>query len=275
MLSLLRNRLGIPGVIAIIALVFAMFGGAYAATDNSGGAKASAKGKKGPRGKPGKPGKPGPAGPQGPQGPAGANGKDGANGAQGPAGSAGPAGPAGAKGPTGPTGPGGATGLTGPTGTAGATGPTGSPWVPENELPSGAMLTGSWSVGHLTAAQTSEDPFSPIYVPISFPIPLGVELPGSAVHILYKGDPATTECPGSVSDPEAQAGHLCVYTTDQVSPPFHPANEPNGKWLVSAITKATSLKGGETGASKTGAFLNVLALEKGVFAYGVWAVTAP
>jgi len=59
MLSPLRNRFGIPGVISVIALVFAMFGGAYAASNSgdgptaSGKATASAK-----RGKPGKPGKP-------------------------------------------------------------------------------------------------------------------------------------------------------------------------------------------------------------------------
>jgi uncharacterized protein YneF (UPF0154 family) len=31
MLSLFRNRLGVPGLLAVIALVFAMAGGAYAA----------------------------------------------------------------------------------------------------------------------------------------------------------------------------------------------------------------------------------------------------
>jgi hypothetical protein len=51
MFSTLRNRFGIPGVISVIALVFAMLGGAYAANNSSGGGKAtaSAKVKKGPR----------------------------------------------------------------------------------------------------------------------------------------------------------------------------------------------------------------------------------
>ena len=42
MLSPLRNRFGIPGVISVIALVFAMFGGAYAATNSNDGGKATA-----------------------------------------------------------------------------------------------------------------------------------------------------------------------------------------------------------------------------------------
>ena len=46
MFSPLRNRFGIPGAISVIALVFAMFGGAYAASDNSGGGKATASAKK-------------------------------------------------------------------------------------------------------------------------------------------------------------------------------------------------------------------------------------
>ena len=70
MFSTLRNRFGIPGVISVIALVFAMFGGAYAASNSSGGGKAtaSAKAKQGPRGKTGKTGPAGPAGPAGPVG---------------------------------------------------------------------------------------------------------------------------------------------------------------------------------------------------------------
>lgn len=79
MLSPLRSRFGIPGAIAVIALVFAMLGGAYAATD-AGGGKASATAKKlirGPRGPKGG------AGPAGPQGPAGAKGDTGPQGEKG------------------------------------------------------------------------------------------------------------------------------------------------------------------------------------------------
>jgi Collagen triple helix repeat (20 copies) len=87
MLSPLRNRFGIPGVISVIALVFAMLGGAYAATrSDSGKATASAKAKRGPRGPKGPAGPAGPAGPVGPVGPAGAQGAAGADGKEGPQG---------------------------------------------------------------------------------------------------------------------------------------------------------------------------------------------
>src|SRR6188472_2090585 len=94
MFSTLRNRFGIPGVISVIALVFAMFGGAYAASNSSGGGKAtaSAKAKKGPRGPKGATGPAGPAGPAGPtgaKGDAGAPGANGTNGAPGTPGAAG------------------------------------------------------------------------------------------------------------------------------------------------------------------------------------------
>ena len=141
MLSPLRNRFGIPGVISVIALVFAMFGGAYAATNDGGNATSSAK-----RGKPGKPGKPGPAGPQGPAGPTG------------------PAGPAGAKGDKGDKGD---TGAKGDKGEKGAKGDKGDPWTAGGTLPSGETETGTWGFG---VSHTKEAVTAP--VPISFPIPL-------------------------------------------------------------------------------------------------------
>ena len=86
MFSTLRNRFGIPGVISVIALVFAMFGGAYAASNSSGGGKAtaSAKAKKGPKGPKGATGPAGPAGAAGPAGPAGPKGDAGATGTKAP-----------------------------------------------------------------------------------------------------------------------------------------------------------------------------------------------
>ena len=80
----LREPFGKAGLtVAVIALVFAMLGGAYAATNSGGGKATASKAKAGPRGPRGKTG---PAGPAGPQGPAGANGKDGANGSNGSSG---------------------------------------------------------------------------------------------------------------------------------------------------------------------------------------------
>lgn len=142
MASFMRNRLGIPGVIAVVALVFAMAGGAWAAkgviitklSQIKPSVQKQLKGATGPAGQPG------PAGPVGPAGPTGAKG------AAGVAGATGPTGLQGLKGATGGTGP------TGPEGVAGATGPSGpegSPWTVDGTLPSGEAETGAWKFARL------------------------------------------------------------------------------------------------------------------------------
>jgi Collagen triple helix repeat (20 copies) len=69
MLNAIRRNLSLPTAIAVMALVFAMTGGAFAAKDYvEGPAQASKKGKQGKRGPRGPRGKRGPKGPQGPQG---------------------------------------------------------------------------------------------------------------------------------------------------------------------------------------------------------------
>ena len=71
MFSTLSKRFGVPGVIAVAALVFAMIGGAYAANGSGGGKAVTSKARRGPRGPRGPQG---PVGPQGPAGPAGSQG---------------------------------------------------------------------------------------------------------------------------------------------------------------------------------------------------------
>ena len=236
MLSPLRNRFGIPGVISVIALVFAMLGGAYAANNSGGGkATASAKAKKGPRGPKGA------TGPAGPTGPAGANGKDGANGKEGPQGPAGPQGPPGTAGPAGSAGKsvtstpipaeptetlcngyGGAEYLVEDAleGTVVCNGEEGSPWTDGGTLPPGATETGFYYGEGGAHAITTEYKFineaeeeetkkevvhvgsDNLYVPISFPIPLAKNvLEGHVFHGLGTQQEGTeTEftkhCPG-------------------------------------------------------------------------------
>jgi Collagen triple helix repeat (20 copies) len=297
MLSPLRNRFGIPGVIAVIALVFAMLGGAYAA-NNSGGSKAtaSAKGKPGPRGKTGKTGPAGPTGPQGPAGPAGAKGDAGAAGANGKDGSNGTNGANGANGKNaeaipfaGSKGPiGGVTctegglevksasattlvcnGAKGTNGTNGTNGTTGF----TETLPSGETETGSWAFGR-TAAGVTE-----LEVPISFAIPLTAELGGSltgtsAVHYINSAgnevilneefeleEIESTKCLGEAAAPTAVSGNLCVYA----------ASAANATTFSGRIRKASS-PGGEPGADTAGAHLDFLVTE-GAGGNGTWAVT--
>jgi len=236
MLSPLRNRFGIPGVISVVALVFAMLGGAYAAnnaSDNGATASAKKKAKKGPRGPKGATGPAGPAGPAGPQGPAGAKGDNGGNGAAGDKGATGANGAAGqsvttaAEPPFGNCGDEEGVKLTSASGTSyvcngaeGAAGPTGEPWTAGGTLPPNATQTGTWVLG--------DD--SPVVPPgfnvsvIPFPIPLANPLDGS--HATYIGLtdggetplPVPAQCddpthPGapSAQNPEADSGHLCVF----------------------------------------------------------------
>jgi len=245
MFSTLRNRFGIPGVISVIALVFAMFGGAYAASNSSSGGKAttSAKAKKGPRGPKGATGPAGPAGAQGPAGPAGAKGDAGANGSNGGVGATGPAGLPGAKG---------ATGATGATGFAGFT----------ETLPPGKTETGTW------AANVNPVESSVLHrVPISFPIPLPA--PSPEAHFLNAEDTAneagTGGCTGSVAQPTAPPGTLCLYTYEEE------AIRILGRFFV---------YNGELGYQRSGTIFSFeLNGSTGEPAYltaaGSWAVTAP
>jgi hypothetical protein len=249
MFSTLRTRFGIPGVISVIALVFAMFGGAYAASNSSGGGKAtaSAKAKKGPRGPRGATGPAGPAGAQGPAGPAGAKGDAGANGSNG------------AAGPTGPTGAAGAKGATGATGATGFT----------ETLPAGKTETGTWSntqAARGTLFTTTE---------ISFPIPLAVAgAEGTAFGFNQQKTAAeefgTSGCTGTVGEPTAPPGILCVYTAfeefEHASGGFIEARSADGAFEAygtsGAILHGAELEGSENVASR-------------IESWGSWAVTAP
>lgn len=219
MFSTLRNRFGIPGVISVIALVFAMFGGAYAASNSSGGGKATAsaaKGKPGPRGKTGKTGPAGPqgpAGPAGPVGPAGAKGDAGAQGAPGTPGAPGAPGAAG-KSVTGePIAAGGACGenaegvkyTLNAVSTDVCSGESGFTEV----LPPEATEKGAWALD--SKGGEGEN----VLTPISFPIPLSeADAAAIKVHKWIQGNPAEqdSQCLGTVTNPEAEAGTICLYS---------------------------------------------------------------
>lgn len=200
MFSGIRKRMRVtPGtVIATVALVLAMSGGAYAAgkyvITSTKQIKPSVL--KSLQGKAGK---------------AGANGAAGATGPAGPAGTAGTAGTPGAKGETGPKGETGAKGETGTKGEKGEKGLTGETGF-TSTLPKGKTETGLWSVSTAELPAASE-----IYGTISFPIPLATS--GAVVFL----DQAETEaaatnvngCTGTVEHPTAPAGKLCIYTAEE------------------------------------------------------------
>jgi hypothetical protein len=261
MFSTLRTRFGIPGVISVIALVFALFGGAYAASNSGGNGKAtaSAKAKKGPRGPKGATG---PAGPAGAQGPAGAKGDAGANGS---------AGSNGATGLTGPTGAKGATGATGPTGTTGATGLSGF----TKTLPKGETETGTWSTAVSSTTFFAAGDFAT--AAISFPIPLAAEGATGSASAFTKAQTSAEEfgssgCTGTVANPTAPEGKLCIYTSEQEEINTTPEFEATSP----ADTSGIAHKYGRSGAILQVSILKGSAEEPaGVQAWGSWAVTAP
>jgi Collagen triple helix repeat (20 copies) len=246
-------------VIALVALVFAASGGAFAATGGgvrgvAGVAKVKKKapvGKPGPRGPQGPAGAAGPAGAQGPAGAAGARGENGAAGATGPQGSQGPQGPQGEPGPT---------------------GQEGSPWTAGGTLPSGKTETGMWTFGQATVDEEERDEL----VPISFSIPLHGEesvtgapvIGGTSVHFFERGKTAQAGegCgTGSAVKPEAEPGNLCVYTS-----------ESSGLPALEFLDITSAALPRQQGASATGATLTIKVPSEGRGDYivGTWAVTA-
>jgi hypothetical protein len=265
MFSLLRNRFGIPGVISVIALVFAMLGGAYAASSNGGGkATASAKAKKGPRGPKGPAGPAGPAGPQGLPGPAGTPGAKGDKGDKGEKGATGNTGAPGKDGTNG-------TSVTTSAATVGecpnggtkftsaspaskvCNGAPGSPWTAGGTLPSGSTETGAWGATvEMAEGEMRKEA-------ISFNIPLA-----ASPEFIYvkKSESSKPGCPGIVSGlPSASTGKFCVYATDELV----------GNFTVTA----TNPIGATAGPSRVGAQLTTSCApgEECALPIGVWAVT--
>ena len=240
MFSTLRNRFGTPGVIAVIALVFAMAGGAFAAAGGLTGkqkkeVKSIAKSFQGT----------GPAGPVGPVGANGANGKDGTNGEK---------------------------GATGPQGSIGNTGPQGDPWTAGGTLPVEATEAGGWAVGGAEAPESEIAEFPAnlkvIRSAISFTIPLAAEPTVEVKETGFSGAPGGN-CPGSAAEPKAKSGFLCVYTT-QLEHAFSGLTQPFVRKLSSDGSPAAP------DANTVGALVELPTAEEEpslTAGWGTWAVT--
>jgi Collagen triple helix repeat (20 copies) len=279
MFHAIRTRINATTVLAGLALVFAMTGGAYAAKKYliTSTKQISPSVLKSLQGKAGSTGAPGVAGVQGAQGPAGA---------AGPAGSGGSKGEPGPKGEAGPKGEKGATGSAGATGAKGATGATGVSGFTET-LPSGKTETGTWSISDSSSSGDLSTLGS-----VSFSIPLaqeGAEGRGWAftqkeVESQEWGkkeanvgegckvgsvECVDTGCRGSVAQPTAPAGTLCVYTSFEELKHTNASLEPH------------SFEGGFDAFGVSGAVLVGPDLDgtaerpASVEASGTWAVTAP
>jgi Collagen triple helix repeat (20 copies) len=295
MFSTIRRRLTYANVAMTLALVFAMSGGAYAASKYliTSTKQISPKVLKALKGK---------AGPAGTNGTNGVNAKDGAQGPVGAVGAVGQKGDTGGIGATGPAGPKGATGTTGPAGTngtngtngaAGATGPPGPEGVCSTAncvLPKGAIERGTWSVsGHYTQGQL-------VYASISFPIPLEKPFVEPGEHAVYVPGPTFAEfnakeapkgpkvrCEeGTYLEPKAAPGNLCVYQT--LSGKFREElGEAGGPWgelefgpeMVrdsGLIIKNNATAGVSGAVIRSRAEFTAPATEGLVDTYGIWVV---
>jgi hypothetical protein len=296
MLTRIRNRLTYANVTMTLALIFAMTGGAYAAskiliTSTKQIKPSVLKQLQGKAGPVGTQGTAGPTGPQGPAGKDGVNGKDGASGTSGANGesvasaalSAGKEGcseggskfTVGGKTTTACNGEKGEPGPAGPPGTTGFT----------RKLPSGETETGTWS---LFQAETPSG-FHWV-VPISFSIPLKAGISFTNVHVVKNcavlGGTLKTECekevketekfcPGTVEDPKAVSGDLCFFQGNTLLPK---TETEEGQFTAMQTILPGGSSFGETGASPAGTALLVgyegPANER-VLSVGTWAVTAP
>jgi hypothetical protein len=241
MFATIRRRFTYANAAMTLALVFAMTGGAYAASKIviTSTKQISPKVIKQLTGKAGKPGA---------------------------AGVPGATGPAGAAGAVGPAGPSGTAGAEGKTGAAGKDGAQGSPWTAGGTLPSGSTETGVWGI----AAQPGfiAKSVELAYAPISFTIPLKASLSAEKVHIIAPGANGTggKSCPttSSVSTPEAEPGNLCIFEREGAI----------NVGTIATFSPGTGENTEEIGA--TGTLMQVQPETKGeaIGVSGTWAVTA-
>ena len=182
----------------------------------------------------------GPSGPQGAAGPAGASGLRGLTGPLGPQGNSGPKGEPGIAGPTGPTGP---------------AGPRGDSF--ETGLPSGKTLRGVYEIADTAAAKSVQDQTTAISETYAAALPTVPQ-----IHFIADGAMPPAVCPGSVADPKAAAGDLCVYESRNHT---NLAEDPDAFIDPSNQAEGTLGFGIEITANGPGLYDSA----------GTWAVTGP
>lgn len=289
----LKRRIGANGpglTVAVIAMLLALTGGAFAASGaltakQKKEVKAIAKqfagkpGATGPAGAAGAPGAKGDQGEKGPQGDPGAKGEKGADGAgvevtpilEGEAECEERGGALVQK----EGAPSGAEVCNGEKGEKGDEGKEGSPWTLGSALPPGAIETGSWA---FNAAEST----NPALVSISFPVQFPFNLKAAHVHFSTEANFAdfdeagekTVGCKGSFKNPSGTAsetaspnpaGELCVYLNNNGAEGFENATFEGISQISPSATK---------GAAKSGAVIKFSVTGGGLgHAMGSFAVT--
>lgn len=270
MAAFLKRRITYTNIAVTAALLFAMAGGAYAAskyviTSKKQISPTVLKQLKGARGQSG------PAGAQGKEGAAGkegAPGKDGINGTNGKDGvSATAVAFSGEKTLGSETCLEGGLEVTSASGTSlvcngeeGIPGHNGSPWTPNSELPSGATETGTFYVAHV-----GNDPND--HAVVSFPVKLHAPPEEAKIKVL-KFEETTAGCEGTVDAPTAASGYFCVYLGKVAS------NLANAFEIVTVVRDPSSIGGADQ--TTAGALITAewkKAPEASGVSDGTWAVT--
>jgi hypothetical protein len=133
----------------------------------------------------------------------------------------------------------------------GRTGPPGP--FPSGDLPKGKTIRGNFYAADRGDAGSVD---GVAYSDISF----GFQLASApTVEFRLPGSAATTGCPGSVSDPQAAAGTLCIYVA-------------GANYLVNTIDPTTGTTGA---ANRWGTNLYIYNSSTNASASGTWAVTSP
>lgn len=297
MIRFIKKRLSYANIAVTAALVFAMAGGAFAA---SGGHASSAKHKhkhkdyvitsttqvspkvlkalKGNVGPAGPVGEKGAAGEKGAQGAPGKDGTNGTNGADGVSVTGVTASPA-------ECAAGGVKYTSASGSSAVCNGKEGSPWTAGGTLPSKKSETGTWISTSATKGNVD--------AAVGFPLRLEAALEEGEVHYILRNgkeskinltngkfeEVAQSACPGSAVEPSAEPGNLCVYES------FSHGIVEEGTTPVVFIEKTGSaisnpITSPGIGAGTTGAVLFMVQQVSSSGpeepeAYGTWAVTAP
>lgn len=274
MYSWIRRRVTFTRVGMTFALVFAMSGGAYAASKyvitstkqikpsvlKQLQGKTGAAGKEGLAGKNGANGAPGAAGEKGAPGTNGTSGTNGTNGES--------VASATLKKGEGGCAEGGSKFTASGKETTACNGKEGSPWTAGGTLPAGKTETGVWGVSGLPGGIKGLREWAD--ASISFTIPLAAPLENGHVFVIAAGGKGTGggTCPtaSEAAKPEAETGNLCIFMGK-------PEINVKGK-TVEAHDPATN-ESGE--AATTGTLVEVTpeTPETPVSASGTWAVTAP
>ena len=152
--------------------------------------------------------------------------------------------------------PRGPQGAQGPQGVQGVQGIQGPPGPFPDPLAPGKTVRGSYAVTEAGAAAGNY-----MIDGISFGFRMSA---APAPHMLQAGSPPSAECPGTAADPQAAAGHLCVYES--------------GSGNVAEAGVCNPASGGcSIGSANTqGAAVYAYATAAGqAYEMGTWAATAP